>query len=174
MSEHMNINTGQSMTEEKKVAAFKNYASFLKEIKKQIQIAQVKANFAVNRELIILYWNIGKMVYEIQESVGWGKGIIPMLAKDIKNEFPEIKGFSERNIGRMKTFYQEYKCLQEAEVKNSNDDNSRLNLPQPVAKLDEILKAVTELPWGRRLSVCPFISSRYIYQLLANNHRPPG
>jgi predicted nuclease of restriction endonuclease-like (RecB) superfamily len=136
------------MTDEKKVEEFKNYASFLKEIKKQIQIAQVKANFAVNRELIILYWNIGKMVYEIQESVGWGKGIIPMLAKDIKNDFPEIKGFSERNIGRMKTFYQEYTCLQETEVKNSNDDNTRSILPQSVAKLDEILKAVTELPWG--------------------------
>lgn len=75
-------------------------------------------------------------------------GQVLLQFKAIKNEFPEIKGFSERNIGRMKTFYHEYTCLQEAEVKNSNDDNTRSNLPQPVAKLGEILKAVTELPWG--------------------------
>lgn len=136
------------MTDEKNVEEFKNYASFLKEIKNRIQRAQVKANFAVNRELILLYWNVGKMVYKIQKSVGWGKGIIPRLAKDIKNDFPEIKGFSERNIGRMKTFYKEYTFLQEAVVQNPNGDNTGSNLPQPVAKLDEVLKIVTELPWG--------------------------
>jgi len=142
------------MTDEKNVEEFKNYASFLKEIKIRIQRAQVKANFAVNRELILLYWNVGKMVYKIQKSVGWGKGIIPRLAKDIKNEFPEIKGFSERNIGRMKTFYQEYTLLQEAVTQNPNEDNTGSNLPQPVAKLDKIFKIVTELPWGPRDGAC--------------------
>jgi predicted nuclease of restriction endonuclease-like (RecB) superfamily len=161
------------MTDEKKVEEFKNYAYFLKEIKNRIQSAQVRANFAVNREMILLYWNVGQMVYKIQKSVGWGKGIIPRLAKDIKNEFPEIKGFSERNIGRMKTFYQEYRFLQEAVVKNSHEDNTGSNLPQPVAKLDKILKIVTELPWGHNFILIEKIKDRqkrlwYMEQSLKN------
>ena len=161
------------MTDEKNVEEFKNYASFLKEIKNRIQRAQVKANFAVNRELILLYWNVGKMVYKIQKSVGWGKGIIPRLAKDIKNDFPEIKGFSERNIGRMKTFYKEYTFLQEAVVQNPNGDNTGSNLPQPVAKLDKIFKIVTELPWGHNFILIEKIKDRqkrlwYMEQCLKN------
>jgi hypothetical protein len=130
------------------VQEFKNYSSFLKEIKERIQRAQVKANFDVNRELLLLYWNIGRMVSKIQNSVGWGKGIIPRIAKDIKNEIPEIKGFSERNIGRMKSFYLEYTQLQETKVKNTKANNIDSILPQPVAKSDKILKIVSQLPWG--------------------------
>lgn len=80
------------------ITEFKDYVSFLNEIKARIQTAQVKANFAVNKELILLYWHVGRMVNSIQKSVGWGKGVIPRLAKDIRNAFPEIKGFSERNM----------------------------------------------------------------------------
>ncbi|MCP5051653.1 MAG: DUF1016 domain-containing protein [bacterium] len=136
------------MDNEKSIEEFKNYGSFLKEVKIRIQMAQVKANFAVNRELIILYWKIGKMVTSVQKNAGWGKSIIPRLAKDLKNEFPEIKGFSERNIGRMKAFYREYIGLDLLLPQINNEKRKPSILPQPVAKLDKILSLITELPWG--------------------------
>jgi predicted nuclease of restriction endonuclease-like (RecB) superfamily len=135
------------MDKKKSIEEFKDYGIFLKEVKARIQMAQVKANFAVNRELIILYWKVGKMVASVQKTAGWGKGIIPRLAKDIKNEFPELKGFSERNIGRMKAFYREYVGLENFITRN-NEENNHSILPQPVAKLDKLLTLITELPWG--------------------------
>jgi len=66
---------------------------------------------AVNAELIRLYWDIGRLIDVRQSTEGWGSGVIPKLSLDLKNEFPEEKGFSERNIKRMLAFYREYKEL---------------------------------------------------------------
>ncbi len=127
---------------------FNNYGTFLREVKNRIKVAQVKANFAANRELIILYWRIGKMVTSVQKITGWGQGIIPRLAKDIKNELPEVKGFSERNIGRMRTFFQEYEKCEPFLIQSGSEESKNSILPQPVAKLEERSILITELPWG--------------------------
>lgn len=84
------------------------YHTLLSEIKTKIQKAQVKAIFAVNAEMIFLYWEIGKSIAIQQEQKGWSAKIIPKLSQDLKNEFPEIKGFSERNLGYMLKFAKEY------------------------------------------------------------------
>jgi len=74
------------------------------------------------------------MIYQRQQMEGWSTGIIPRLAADLKNELPEIKGFSERNIGRMIAFFRAYPGMHEI-------------LPQPVAKLDqESKRLVTNMP----------------------------
>lgn len=103
------------------------YQSLLAEIKERISKAQIKATFAVNAEMILLYWEIGNLIAQRQLLEGWSAGVIPKLAKDLKNEFPQIKGFSERNLGRMLAFYREY------------PENGIL--PQLVAKL----------PWGHNI-----------------------
>ena len=96
----------------KKTAAVRNdYARLLKDVKQRIRVAQVKAAFAANRELLALYWDVGRMIEERQQSEGWGAAVIPQLARDIRNELPAVKGFSERNIGRMIAFYREYPDL---------------------------------------------------------------
>ena len=87
------------------------YGSLLGEIKTRIRQAQTKAVFAANAEMIIMYWDIGRMIFERQQMAGWGAGVIPMLALDLKNELPEIKGFSERNIKLMTQFFREYPSL---------------------------------------------------------------
>jgi predicted nuclease of restriction endonuclease-like (RecB) superfamily len=86
-----------------------NYQLFFKEIKERILSAQYEALRAVNKELIVLYWDLGKMIVERQEEEGWGKSVVERLAKDLQKEFPGIKGFSERNLWNMRIFYLTYK-----------------------------------------------------------------
>lgn len=58
--------------------------------------------------MIVMYWDIGRMIHQRQQEKGWGAGVIPRLAKDLKNELPDVKGFPERNIGYMIRFAREY------------------------------------------------------------------
>lgn len=87
------------------------YAALLADIKQRVQQAQVRAMLSVNAELIRLYWEIGQTINLRQQQEGWGTAVIPRLARDLHNELPEEKGFSERNIKRMLAFYREYPHL---------------------------------------------------------------
>ena len=80
------------------------YPAFLCGLKQRIQQAQVKAMLAVNRELVLLYWQIGRDILDRQETEGWGVGIIARLSRDLHFEFPDVKGFSPRNLRYMKAF----------------------------------------------------------------------
>jgi predicted nuclease of restriction endonuclease-like (RecB) superfamily len=84
------------------------YGNLLGEIKQRIRSAQYKALRAVNRELIALYWDIGRMIVERQKLQGWGKSVVERLAADLQAEFPGVRGFSERNIRYMRKFYSTY------------------------------------------------------------------
>lgn len=85
-----------------------NYQSFLKDIKERILSAQYEALKAVNKELIALYWDIGKMIVERQEKEGWGKSVVERLSEDLQKEFSGIKGFSAANLWRIRNFYLTY------------------------------------------------------------------
>ncbi|MBD1866450.1 DUF1016 domain-containing protein [Cyanobacteria bacterium FACHB-471] len=85
-----------------------NYAVFLNDLKQRIRQAQVKAALAVNQELLLLYWQVGKEILERQQLEGWGAKIIDRLAKDLKQEFPDINGFSRSNLKYMRLFAQSY------------------------------------------------------------------
>lgn len=98
------------------------YSNLLTDIKLRIRQAQSKAILSANSEMISMYLDIGKMLLEKQKVEGWGAAVIPNLSKDIHNELPDIKGFSERNIGYMIRFAKEYgaSILQQAVAKSSN------------------------------------------------------
>lgn len=81
-----------------------NYFALLNGLKKRIRSAQVKAVLAVNRELILLYWQIGREVLARQQAEGWGGKVIERLAQDLKREFPDMKGFSRSNLMYMRAF----------------------------------------------------------------------
>ena len=83
----------------------KNYVSVFENIKEQIRMAQHKALLNANREMIYLYWNIGKIIDANSE---WGNKFVDNLSKDIRREFPSSKGFSTRNLKSMVRFYREY------------------------------------------------------------------
>ena len=75
------------------------YSTLLASIKERIQAAQVRAAVAVNQELVVLYWGIGKEILARQQEEGWGKNIIPKLAKDLSSQFPEMRGFRPATSG---------------------------------------------------------------------------
>lgn len=86
----------------------KDYETFLLDLKQRIRTAQVRAAIAVNRELVLLYWQIGREILARQHQQGWGAKVIAILAKDLQKEFPEIKGFSTRNLNYMRAFADAY------------------------------------------------------------------
>lgn len=87
------------------------YVKLLTQIKDRIRRAQVKATLSANAEMISMYWDIGRMIHERQQHEGWGAKVIPRLSLNIRNELPEVKGFSERNLKRMIAFYRKYSLL---------------------------------------------------------------
>ena len=84
------------------------FPKLLREIKARIQQANTRAILAANAELVSLYWDIGRLIGRRQRRAGWGAGVILRLARALRNELPEVKGFSERNIKLMVQFAHEY------------------------------------------------------------------
>lgn len=85
-----------------------DYPAFLQSLKERIRQAQVRAALSVNRELVLLYWQIGREILNRQEQEGWGAKVIDRLAQDLRQAFPQMKGFSPRNLKYMRAFAQAY------------------------------------------------------------------
>ncbi|CCJ36892.1 hypothetical protein BN140_1969 [Methanoculleus bourgensis MS2] len=85
-----------------------DFAALLVDVKERILAARTRAVLAVNAELVQLYWEVGRIIHERQRAEGWGAAVIPRLSSALRNELPEVKGFSERNIKRMLAFFREY------------------------------------------------------------------
>lgn len=124
------------------------YHEFLGQLKSRIQMARVSAARAVNRDLILLYWDIGLAITEKQKELGWGESVIDRLSQDLLGAFPGVTGFSPRNLRDMKRFFVSY----------SSPEFWR----QAVAKLGEAengdnpefwRQAVAEIPWGHHLLI---------------------
>jgi predicted nuclease of restriction endonuclease-like (RecB) superfamily len=90
--------TGKKVVRASSASLPAGYGELLDELKRRVRAAQIKAAVAANRELIQLYWDIGRMIVERQERESWGKGIVERLAADIQRSFPGIKGFSPVNV----------------------------------------------------------------------------
>lgn len=84
------------------------YPALLAEVKARIQSAQYAALRAVNKELVGLYWDIGRMIVERQQTEGWGRAVVAQLAADLQADYPGTGGFSASNLWRMKGFFETY------------------------------------------------------------------
>ena len=136
-----------------------NYTSLLDDIKGRIRRAQTRAVLSANREMLILYWDVGRIIQIRQDVEGWGASVIPRLSRDLRNDLPKIKGFSKRNLKRMVRFYREYPALipiATQDMPQSIDSSRDKKVPQPVALLhpvpalgtEAISRAVLGLPWS--------------------------
>lgn len=123
------------------------YSALLSDIKDRISHGQFNAVQKVNTELIEMYWDIGRMIHDRQQKDGWGARIIPQLARDIVNELPEIKGFSERNLKRMLRFYREYRSP------SSTDQIKESSTPI-------VPQLVAQLPWGHNMLLIERVKNR--------------
>ncbi len=86
-----------------------SYLSLLRELKERIRSAQLAALRSVNRELIDLYWDIGRLIVQRQQGETWGRGVVESLAADLRTEFPGVTGFSAANLWRIRGFYEGYR-----------------------------------------------------------------
>ena len=139
-----------------------HYSDLLGDIKARIRQAQIKATLSANAEMILMYWNIGQMILERQQREGWGAAVIPRLSRDIRNDLPEEKGFSERNIKRMLRFYREYpdtlpKVPQPVAQLQPAENADLVKVPQPVAQMPanelstNLQQLVAKIPWGHNI-----------------------
>lgn len=106
-----------------------DYHDFLRELKGRILQAQVRAILSVNRELVLLYWQIGRDILNRQQQQGWGTKVIDNLATDLRTAFPEMKGFSPRNLKYMRSFAEAYPDEQ------------------------FVQQVVAQIPWGHNLRI---------------------
>jgi len=80
------------------------YEALLAELKQRVRTTQVRAALSVNRQLVLLYWHMGRAILARQADLGWGAGVIERLSADLRRAFPEMKGFSPRNLKYMRAF----------------------------------------------------------------------
>ncbi|NGX48015.1 MAG: hypothetical protein K1000chlam3_01402 [Chlamydiae bacterium] len=110
------------------------YSKFIAQLKEKIRTSQLKAAVSVNREMILLYWEIGKEITHKQKQEGWGTKTLEKVALDLQNEFPGVEGFSRSNLFRMKAFYSSYK-----------------KVAQPVRQLEDL--PIFSIPWGHNIVI---------------------
>jgi predicted nuclease of restriction endonuclease-like (RecB) superfamily len=145
------------------------YKIWLSDLKSTIQQRQIKAAIAVNQELIQLYWELGKQIVEKQASSKWGSGFIEQLSKDLKAEFPEMGGFSVKNLRYCKAFFLFYdEILIRQQVVAELDS---VLAKQPVLQIETLLFSI---PWGHHILIMQKNKNQkdaffYIQQTLENN-----
>lgn len=133
------------------------YKDFIQEIKQKIQSSQIKAHIKVNIELLTLYWELGSMIVKKQKLSSWGDGFIDDISKDLKKEFPDLKGFSTTNIKYMKKWYLFWS------IEKS---------PQAV---DFFENKIFQIPWGHNREIitkCKSLNEAnfYINKIIENNY----
>lgn len=117
------------------VTSPENYGNWLAELKRLIKSAQQRATLSVNRELVLLYWHIGHDILVRQQAQGWGAKIVDQLAKDLTAAFPDMKGFSRRNLLYMRSFAEQW------------------------SEVEFVQQAVAQLPWGHNILIITKCSS---------------
>jgi hypothetical protein len=140
-----------------------NYALVLSRIKEKIKVARLKATLAVNRELLNVYWEIGKTILEQQGDEGWGAKVIDRLAADLKSEFPDFNGLSPRNLKYMRAFaeaYPQFGIGQQPVTNVQIPDNQYIEFVQvPLAQManqgnSAIVQAeLAQLPWYHHIII---------------------
>ena len=108
----------------------KNYLQTLEDLKSFIKTAQIKAHLSVNKEMLVLYWQIGKIIINRQEKEGWGTKVTKRLSEDLQREFPNMKGLSYTNIRYMQRFAEAYPELEAICL-------------QPIGKLESAFISIT-------------------------------
>lgn len=109
------------------------YINWVNELKTLIQRTQIKASILVNRELMSLYWTIGKSISEKVNTANWGSSVVEKLSKDLKEEFPNQKGFSRSNLFSMKKWFEFYS--------------------QSEIDIEKIQQLVGQIPWGHNVVI---------------------
>ena len=128
------------------------YTTLLADLKARVRAAQLRAVVSVNRELILLYWDIGRTIVEGQKTKGYGKQVVERLAEDLQKEFPGTAGFSPQNVWYMRSFYLAW-TKEPQKLQQPVGESTSKFLPQLVGELagSNLPQPVAEIPWGHNL-----------------------
>ena len=132
------------------LAGNSEFISWVSQLKKDIRSAQVKAAIKVNTELLRLYWRMGADICEKQKSATWGDGWLKELSRELMAEFPDMKGFSYRNLRYIRQWYEFYNqrfTIWQQPVAKLDDDNAQ----HPAAQISE--DVFFSVPWGHHLHI---------------------
>jgi len=130
------------MTDEKmELTAMHDYQKWIANIKKKIRKSQIKASVQVNQEMLLLYWDLGKGIVEKQKLAKWGDKLISQLSKDLNKAFPDVQGFSRRNLELMRKWYLYYAEYVEQEI----------IAKQVVSQMKEFI--IFNIPWGHNVRI---------------------
>jgi len=146
-----------------------DYKGFLTAVKDRIQTARLQAGRAVNRELVMLYWDIGRGIVERQEMLGWGDAVVERLAADLRAEFPDMHGFSRANVWRMRQFFGTYAAsgfLAQLARELRKSESAAVTAEILAQAVRELVAAV---PWGNHANLLAKIAnpSARLYYLRA-------
>ena len=108
---------------------------------------------SVNRELIQLYWDIGRLIVERQEQAGWGQSVLERLADDLQKALPGVGGFSRSNVFRMRAFYVAYRPVEEVAqpVRQKKADRKSRTVCATIGRSQAHRRQVAGLPWGHNV-----------------------
>lgn len=130
------------------------YSNWIQQLKRKFQQTQIKAAVQVNQELLKFYWELGADIVEKQEQTNWGSKFLPQLSSDLQSEFPEVKGFSLRNIIYIRQWYlfynQEYGIVQQVVAQLPD---SRFSQQPVVQSEDQNFKQLFQVPWGHHIAI---------------------
>ena len=141
------------------------YKSWLSELKEKFQRAQIKASVKVNSTLLEFYWELGADIVEKQKDAIWGSGFLKQLSADLMDEFPDVKGFSYRNVRAIKQwvlFYSPNLATTCSQIEDSDNSNGK----QAVSQLDKMVQLVSQIPWGQNIviiSKCKTVEEALFY-----------
>jgi len=178
------------------VLATPEYRRFVEELKARGTAARISAARHVNRDMILLYWDIGRSIEEKQKILGWGESVIDRISKDLRAAFPATTGFSPRNLRDMKRLYLAYTDAAiwrqpVAKLGKSTGSRGLLIRRQPVAELASygkylqdrvnlnsaeivqfLQQLVSEIPWGHNLLILNKLTDPVarLYYLRATAH----
>ncbi len=153
------------------------YREFLKELKIRIQSAQLKAAVSVNQAMLQLYWDLAERIIARQQASAWGDGILVQISHDLQSEFPDMKGFSVRNLKYMRQWYQFWAGTNAiAKQVAAQLDKSAIG-QQPAAQLENALfvqQLVSQIPWWHNVIIISKIKEQgealfYVQQTIQNN-----
>ncbi len=146
------------------ISPTQEYRQFIVALKARVTAARLSAARAVNRDLILLYWDIGRAIVEKQRVLGWGEAVIDRVSADLQEAFPATTGFSPRNLRSMKQFYLVYSdpaIWLQAVARLDRGAKDAEFWRQPAAKLtlsevevvEFLQQLVAEIPWGHNLLI---------------------
>jgi len=133
------------------------YRDWLRGLKTQIKTGQIKAALSVNSQMIMLYWDLGRQISGKQETAKWGSGFMEQLSKDLREEFPDMTGFSAYNLRFMRIFYKFYppiweQVVPELQVPENQQDTISFQVDGRLQynvneKVEQVVPKLAMMPW---------------------------